>query len=154
MKSCSDHMMRVPLQGCPKSECRLTCVRMQWVHWTNRALCPLLAVSCDNTGLALFTMTLSSPRMDYSHQPARFTPLYSTSLCCAALYFTNPPTNFLQTDWTRLIVWYSFRADRIENTVSLHPSYCCVMSPQTWRSPLWSVHEPLPSNGSTCCSNI
>jgi hypothetical protein len=29
MKSCSDHVMRVPLQGCPKSECRLTCIRMQ-----------------------------------------------------------------------------------------------------------------------------
>jgi hypothetical protein len=65
MKSCSDHVIRVPLQGYPKSECRLTCVRMQWVHWTNCALCPLLAVTCGEAGLALFTMTLSSPRMDY-----------------------------------------------------------------------------------------
>jgi hypothetical protein len=38
MKSCSDHVMRVPLHGCSKSECRLTYVRMQWVHWTNCAL--------------------------------------------------------------------------------------------------------------------
>jgi hypothetical protein len=64
MKSRSDHVMRVPLQGCPKSECRLTCFRMQWVHWTNCALCPLLAVSCGDAGIYLFTMTLSSPRMD------------------------------------------------------------------------------------------
>jgi hypothetical protein len=45
---------------------RLTCVRMQWVQWTNCALCPLLAVSCGDAGLALFTLTVSSPRMDYS----------------------------------------------------------------------------------------
>jgi hypothetical protein len=57
MKSCSDHVMCVPLQGCPKSECILTCVRMQWVHWTNCALCPLLAVSCGDAGLALFTLS-------------------------------------------------------------------------------------------------
>jgi hypothetical protein len=56
--------MGVPLQGCPESECRLTCVRMQQVTWTNCALCPLLAVSCVNTGLGLFTLTVSSPRMD------------------------------------------------------------------------------------------
>jgi hypothetical protein len=55
---------RVPLQGCPKSECRLTWVRMQWVHWTNCALCPLLAVSCGDTGLGLFTLTVWSPRID------------------------------------------------------------------------------------------
>jgi hypothetical protein len=66
MKSCSDHVMCVPLQGCPKSECRLTYVRMQWVKWTNCALCPLLAVSCGDAGVALFTLTVSSPRMDYS----------------------------------------------------------------------------------------
>jgi hypothetical protein len=65
MKSCSDHVMRVPLQGCPMSECRLTCIRLQWVHWSNCALCPLLAVTCGDTGLALFTLTVSSPRMDY-----------------------------------------------------------------------------------------
>jgi hypothetical protein len=67
MKSCSDHVMCVciPLQGCPESECRLTCDRMQWVHWTNCALCPLLAVSCGDAGLDLFTLSLSSPRMDY-----------------------------------------------------------------------------------------
>jgi hypothetical protein len=29
IKSWSDHVKRVPLQGCPKSECRLTCIRMQ-----------------------------------------------------------------------------------------------------------------------------
>jgi hypothetical protein len=29
MKSCNDHVMCVPFQGCPKSECRLTCFRMQ-----------------------------------------------------------------------------------------------------------------------------
>jgi hypothetical protein len=49
--------MRVPLQECPKSECRLTCVRMQWVHWTNCALWPLLAFSCGDAGLALFTLS-------------------------------------------------------------------------------------------------
>jgi hypothetical protein len=54
----------VPLQGCPKSKCRLTCIRMQWVHCTNCALCPLLAVSCGDVGLALFTQTVLSPRMD------------------------------------------------------------------------------------------
>jgi hypothetical protein len=57
--------MCVPLQGCPTSECRLTCVRMQWVHLTNCALCTLLAVSYGDEGLALFTLTVSSPRMDY-----------------------------------------------------------------------------------------
>jgi hypothetical protein len=57
MKSYSDHMMRVPLQGCPKSECRLTCIRMQRVHWSNCALCPLLAVSCGDAGLALFMLS-------------------------------------------------------------------------------------------------
>jgi hypothetical protein len=67
MKSCSDHVMGVPLQGCPKSECRLTCVQTQWVPWTNCALCPLLAVSCGDTGLGLFTLTVSSPRMDYTY---------------------------------------------------------------------------------------
>jgi hypothetical protein len=55
--------MGVPLQGCIKSECRSTCVRMQWVHWNNCALYPLLAVSCGDTGLGLFTLTVSSPRM-------------------------------------------------------------------------------------------
>jgi hypothetical protein len=55
MKTCSDHVMCVPLQWCPKSEYRLTCVRMQWVHWTNCSLCPLLAVSCGDAGLVLFT---------------------------------------------------------------------------------------------------
>jgi hypothetical protein len=60
------HVMRVPLQGCTKSECRLTCIRMQWVHWSNCSLCPLLAVSCGDAGLALFTLTVSSPQMDYS----------------------------------------------------------------------------------------
>jgi hypothetical protein len=50
--------------GCPKSRCRLTCVRMQWVHWTNFALCPILPISCGDTGLGLFTLTVSSPRMD------------------------------------------------------------------------------------------
>jgi hypothetical protein len=39
---------------------------VQWVHWTNCALCPLLSVSCGDAGLALFTLTVSSPRMDYS----------------------------------------------------------------------------------------
>jgi hypothetical protein len=58
--------MLVPLQGCPMYECRLTCIRMQWVHWSNCALCPLLAVSCGDAGFALFTLTVSSPRMDYS----------------------------------------------------------------------------------------
>jgi hypothetical protein len=57
MKSCSDRVMCVPLQGCPKSECRLTCVQMQWVHWTNCALCPLLAVSCGDAGPTLFTLS-------------------------------------------------------------------------------------------------
>jgi hypothetical protein len=57
MKSFSDHVMRVPLQGCPKSECRLTCVRMRWVHWTKCALCPLLTVSCGDAGLGLFTLS-------------------------------------------------------------------------------------------------
>jgi hypothetical protein len=57
--------MCVPLQGCPKSECRLTYVRMQWAHWTNCVLCPLLAVSCSDAGLALFTLTVSSPWMYY-----------------------------------------------------------------------------------------
>jgi hypothetical protein len=52
---------------CLKSECRLTCVRMQWVPWTTCALCPLLAVSCGDTGLGLFTLTVSSPRMDCSY---------------------------------------------------------------------------------------
>jgi hypothetical protein len=56
--------MGVPLQGCPKSKCRLTCVRMQWEPWTNCALCLLLAVSCGDTGLGLFMLTVSSPRMD------------------------------------------------------------------------------------------
>jgi hypothetical protein len=64
--------MRVPLQGCPKSECRLTCVGMQWVHWTNCALCPLLAVSCGDAGIALFTLTVSSPRMDCSELHSYF----------------------------------------------------------------------------------
>jgi hypothetical protein len=67
MKSRSDHEMGVPFQGCPKSECRLTWVRMQWVPWTNCALCPLLAVSCGDTGLGLLTLTVSSPRMDFSY---------------------------------------------------------------------------------------
>jgi hypothetical protein len=71
MKSCSDHVMGVPLLGCPKSECRLTCVRMQWVTCTICALCPLLAVSCGDTGLGLFTLTVSSPRMDCSAHKAR-----------------------------------------------------------------------------------
>jgi hypothetical protein len=30
---------------------------MQWVHWNNCALCPLLAVSCGDSGLALFTLS-------------------------------------------------------------------------------------------------
>jgi hypothetical protein len=64
MKSCSDHVMGVPLQRCPNSECRLTCVRMQWVTWTKCVLWPLLAVSCGVTGLGLFTLTVSSPRME------------------------------------------------------------------------------------------
>jgi hypothetical protein len=64
MKSCSDHVMGVPLQGCPESECRLTYVRIQWAPWTNCALCPLLAVSCGDARLGLFTLTVSSPRMD------------------------------------------------------------------------------------------
>jgi hypothetical protein len=68
IKSCSDHVMCVPMQGCPKSEWRLTCVRMQWGHWTNCALCPLLAVSCGDAGLTLFTLTVSSPRMDYRNR--------------------------------------------------------------------------------------
>jgi hypothetical protein len=67
MKSRSDHVMRVPLQGCPKSECRLTCVRMQGVHWTNCALCPLLAVRCGDAGLALFTL----PRLSRSYRTWR-----------------------------------------------------------------------------------
>jgi hypothetical protein len=50
-------LMCVPLQGCPKSERRLSCVRMQWVHWTNCTLSPLLAVSCGDAGLALFTLS-------------------------------------------------------------------------------------------------
>jgi hypothetical protein len=37
---------------------------MQWVPWTKCAFCPLLAVSCGDTGLGLFTLTVSSPRMD------------------------------------------------------------------------------------------
>jgi hypothetical protein len=41
-------------------------VPLQWVHWSNCALCPLLAVSCGDTGLGLFTLTVSSPRMDCS----------------------------------------------------------------------------------------
>jgi hypothetical protein len=78
--------MGVPLQECPKSEYRLTCVRMQWVPWTNCALCPLLAVICGDTGLGLFTLTVSSPRMDCSAQfkNARsyaFTPPYITWHC-------------------------------------------------------------------------
>jgi hypothetical protein len=38
---------------------------MQSVQWTNCALCPLLAVSCGDAGLALITLTVSSPRMDF-----------------------------------------------------------------------------------------
>jgi hypothetical protein len=44
-------------RGVQEFECRLTCVRMQWEHWTNCALCPLLAVSCGDAGLALFTLS-------------------------------------------------------------------------------------------------
>jgi hypothetical protein len=77
MKSCSDHVMGEPLQGCPQSECRLTCVRMQRVPWTNCALCPLLAVSCGDTGLGLFTLTVSSPRMDCIVQWQRMHKVHS-----------------------------------------------------------------------------
>jgi hypothetical protein len=41
-------------------------VRPNAVSTLNCTLCPLLAVSCGDAGLALFTLTLSSPRMDYS----------------------------------------------------------------------------------------
>jgi hypothetical protein len=41
-------------------------VRPNAASTLNCALCPLLAVSCGDAGLALFTMTLSSLRMDYS----------------------------------------------------------------------------------------
>jgi hypothetical protein len=60
-----NHVMRVPLQGCPKSECRLTCVRMQWVHWTNLRALSTLCCHLWRRG-ACFAYAVSSPRMDYS----------------------------------------------------------------------------------------
>jgi hypothetical protein len=54
--------MQRSLDGCTVAG--VAKVWMQWVPWTNCALCPLLAVSCDDTGLGLFTLTVSSPRMD------------------------------------------------------------------------------------------
>jgi hypothetical protein len=43
----------VPLQGCPKSEYRLTCVRMQWVHWTARFVHSLLSAVATRDLLCL-----------------------------------------------------------------------------------------------------
>jgi hypothetical protein len=73
MKSCSDHVMRVPLQGCPQSECRLTCVRMQWVHWTNLRALSTPCCQLWRRG-ACFVYAVWSPRMDYSN----FTETFAT----------------------------------------------------------------------------
>jgi hypothetical protein len=82
--------MRVPLQGCQKSECRLPCV---WVTWTNCALCPLLAVSCGDTGLGLLTLTVSSPRMD-------------CRLNCTWTFTFTPPSTFMARCF--VMCWDSF----------------------------------------------
>jgi hypothetical protein len=41
-------------------------VRPNAMSTLNCVLCPLLAVSCGDAGLALFTLTVSAPQMDYS----------------------------------------------------------------------------------------
>jgi hypothetical protein len=123
MKSCSDHVKRVPLQGCPKSECMLTWVRMQWVHWTNCGLCPLLVVSCGDTGLGLFTLTVSSPRMDCrctrtikGHQASATPPAKRTNYELP----TEPQLQLMPVVWVGMGSWREVQHPKRIYSFSIH----------------------------------